>query len=253
MENNLDIYRFEYFSQSYAPLGRVEQEKLKQKVMSQLSQQLTEVDELVFAKELIDQYFSYLRLSPNPQIIVSNSLKFDLLLSQIARLFNRQNLFFHLAVDPKKVIPSNDDKTYNLLPEQFEILGDLPYISCLILGPDFIVNRKDLAGLLDALNRDGHFFSFAGNELTVKRLGQTKGILGSSEQAQALNDDFKNQLTRIKNLDLQARLEAILALEADYFRYSDYLDLTGRDLIEEINQVKNAVLSDLTQGGSFYA
>lgn len=253
MKNDLDIYRFEYFSQSYAPLGRVEQEKLKKKVMSQLSQQITEVGELVFAKELIDQYFSYLRSSPSPQIIVSNSLKFDLLLSQIAHLFNRQNLFFHLAVDPKKVIPSNDDKTYNLLPEQFEVLEDLPYISCLILGPDFIVNRKDLAGLLDTLNRDGHFFSFAGNELMVKRLGQTKGILGSSEQAQTLNDDFKNQLTRIKNLDLRAKLEAILALEADYFRYSDYLDLTGYDLIEEINQLKNAVLSDLTQGGSFYA
>lgn len=253
IKNKLDKYRFEYFSQSYSPLGRINQEKLKQQVVNQLTKLISDGAELVFVKKLIDQYFDYLKLSASPQIIVSNSPQYDLLLSQIAHIFNKENLFFHLAADARQVIPSDDDKTYNLLPEQFAVLGDLPYISCLILGPAFTVEQNDLTWLLDKLNRDGHFFSLTGDDLVVKRLGQTKGILGSSEQASELKADFKVRLSELENLEPQAKLEAILALEADYFRYTDYLDVSGRELIVEINQVKNELLSALSQRGDFNA
>ncbi|MDY4064254.1 MAG: hypothetical protein SOY59_01180 [Ligilactobacillus agilis] len=253
MENNLDIYRFEYFSKSYSPLGRIGQEQLREQVMCNLVSQLSNPAELAFAKKLIDQYFSYLRLSAQPQIIVSNSTKYDELLSQIAHVFNKRNLFFHLAADSTQVIPTNDDKTYNLLPEQFAVLGDLPYISCVIFGPAFTVSDQDLTSLLTKLNRDGHFFSIAENTLSIKRLGQAKSILGSSEQAQALEADFKARLSELASLEPAAKLAAILILEADYFRQSDYLNEAGHDLIVEINQVKNQTLSDLTQEVEFDA
>lgn len=251
MENNLDIYRFEYFSQSYSPLGRIGQEKLRKQVIDNLVSQLSDSAELSFAKKLINQYFSYLRLSAQPQIIVSNNPKYDVLLSQIARFFNKHNLFFHLAADATQVIPTNDDKTYNLLPEQFNVLVDLPYVSCLILGPAFTIGEQDLASLLVKLNRDGHFFSITENNLSIKRLGQEKGILGSSEQAKVLEDAFKVRLKESKNLEPKAKLAAILSLEADYFRQSDYLNQAGHDLIVEINQLKNEILSDLSQEGEF--
>lgn len=253
MENNLDIYRFEYFSKSYSPLGRIGQEQLREQVMCNLVSQLSNPAELAFTKKLIDQYFSYLRLSAQPQIIVSNNPKYDVLLSQIAHIFNKRNLFFHLAADSTQVIPTNDDKTYNLLPEQFAVLGDLPYISCVIFGPAFTVSDQDLASLLAKLNRDGHFFSIAENALSIKRLGQAKSILGSSEQAQALEADFKARLSELASLEPAAKLAAILTLEADYFRQSDYLNEAGHDLIVEINQVKNQTLSDLTQEVEFDA
>lgn len=170
-----------------------------------------------------------------------------MLLSQIAHIFNKRNLFFHLAADSTQVIPINDDKTHNLLPEQFAVLGDLPYISCVIFGPAFTVSDRDLTNLLTKLNRDGHFFSIAENTLSIKRLGQAKSILGSSEQAQALEADFKAGLSELASLEPEAKLAAILTLEADYFRQSDYLNEAGHDLIGEINQVKNQTLSDLTQ------
>lgn len=99
------------------------------------------------------------------------------------------------------------------------------------------------------LNRDGHFFSIVENTLSIKRLGQAKNILGSSEQAQALEADFKARLSELASLEPAA----ILTLEADYFRQSDYLNEDGHDLIVEINQVKNQTLSDLTQEVEFDA
>ncbi|KRM64637.1 hypothetical protein FC14_GL001777 [Ligilactobacillus agilis DSM 20509] len=48
-------------------------------------------------------------------------------------------------------------------------------------------------------------------------------------------------------MEPEAKLAAILTLEADYFRQSDYLNKAEHDLIVEINQVKNQTLSDLTQ------
>ena len=103
------------------------------------------------------------------------------------------------------------------------------------------------------LNRDGHFFSIVENTLSIKRLGQAKSILGSKEQAQALEADFKARLSELASLEPAARLAAILTLEADYFRQSDYLNEAGHDLIVEINQVKNQTLSDLTQEVEFDA
>ena len=89
--------------------------------------------------------------------------------------------------------------------------------------------------------------------MSIKRLGQAKSILGSSEQARALEADFKARLSELASLEPAARLAAILTLEADYFRQSDYLNEAGHDLIGEINQVKNQTLSDLTQEVEFDA
>ena len=95
---NLDYYRFEYYSQSYSPLGRIKQDELYQQVLEYLRQQLKAPTEFSLAKRLITQYFSYLRSSPSPQIIVANSHKFDALLSQIAHTFNNQNLLVKLVL-----------------------------------------------------------------------------------------------------------------------------------------------------------
>lgn len=54
IKNKLDKYRFEYFSQSYSPLGRINQEKLKQQVVNQLTKLISDGAELVFVKKLID-------------------------------------------------------------------------------------------------------------------------------------------------------------------------------------------------------
>lgn len=89
--------------------------------------------------------------------------------------------------------------------------------------------------------------------MSNKRLGQAKSILGSSEQAQALEADFKAKLSKLASLEPEDKLAAILTLEADYFRQSDYLNEAGHDLIVEINQVKNQTLSDLTQEVGFDA
>ena len=127
-KTNLDHYRFEYYSQSYSPLGRIKQDKLYHSVLEYLGQQLKAPTEFSLAKRLITQYFSYLRSSPSPQIIVANSLKFDALLSQIAHAFNNQNLFFHLAINQNQTIASTNQQTYNLLPQQWDTLNQLPYI-----------------------------------------------------------------------------------------------------------------------------
>lgn len=242
---NLDYYRFEYYSQSYSPLGRVEQTKLYQQVLEYFSQQLKIPTEFSLAKKLITQYFSYLRSSPSPQIIVANSFKFDAPLSQIAHAFNQQNLFFHLATNQNQIIASDSQQTYNLLPQQWDTLNQLPYISSLILGPDFSFDAPSLATLKAKLNRDGHLFKLTATELHLERLGQTKGILGTEKQAQELRTDFNKRLQSLTMLTNKEKLAAILALEADYYRYYDYLDLAGVELIKQINQLKNETLSSL--------
>ena len=242
---NLDYYRFEYYSQSYSPLGRIKQDELYQQVLEYLRHQLKAPTEFSLAKRLITQYFSYLRSSPSPQIIVANSLKFDAPLSQIAHAFNHQNLFFHLTTNQKQTIASTNQQTYNLLPQQWDTLNQLPYISSLILGSDFSFDAASLAALKAKLNRDGHLFKLTTTELHLQRLGQTKGILGTESQAQELRTDFNRRLELLTTLTTEDKLAAILALEADYYRYYDYLDLASIELIEQINQLKNETLSTL--------
>lgn len=249
---NLDYYRFEYYSQSYSPLGRIKQDELYQQVLEYLRQQLKAPTEFSLAKRLITQYFSYLRSSPSPQIIVANSHKFDALLSQIAHTFNNQNLFFHLTTNQKQTIASTNQQTYNLLPQQWDTLNQLPYISSLILGPDFSFDAASLAALKAKLNRDGHLFELTATELHLERLGQTKGILGTEKQAQELRTDFNRRLELLTTLTTEDKLAAILALEADYYRYYDYLDLASVELIEQINQLKNETLSALSKEESWW-
>ena len=244
-KTNLDYYRFEYYGQSYSPLGRIKQDELYQQVLEYLRHQLKAPTEFSLAKRLITQYFSYLRSSPSPQIIVANSHKFDALLSQIAHTFNNQNLFFHLTTNQKQTIASTNQQTYNLLPQQWDSLNQLPYISSLILGSDFSFDAASLAALKAKLNRDGHLFELTATELNFQRLGQTKGILGSESQAQELRTDFNRRLELLTTLTTEDKLAAILALEADYYRYYDYLDLASVELIEQINQLKNETLSIL--------
>lgn len=251
-KTNLDYYRFEYYSQSYSPLGRIKQDGLYQDVLEYLCQQLKAPTEFSLAKRLMTQYFSYLRSSPSPQIIVANSLKFDTLLSQIAHAFNNQNLFFHLAINQNQTIASDNQQTYNLLPQQWDTLNQLPYISSLIIGPDFSFDAPSLAALKAKLNRDGHLFKLTTTELNFQRLGQTKGILGSESQAQELRADFNRRLELLTNLTAKEKLKAILALEADYYRYYDYLDLASVELIEQINQLKNETLSTLSKEESWW-
>ena len=73
------------------------------------------------------------------------------------------------------------------------------------------------------------------------------------DRLDALEADFKARLSELASLEPEAKLAAILTLEADYFRQSDYLNEAGHDLIGEINQVKNQTLSDLTQEVEFDA
>lgn len=249
---NLDYYRFEYYSQSYSPLGRIKQDELYQQVLEYLCQQLKAPTEFSLAKRLITQYFSYLRSSSSPQIIVANSYKFDALLSQIAHTFNNQNLFFHLTTNQKQTIASTNQQTYNLLPQQWDTLNQLPYISSLILGSDFSLDAPSLDALKAKLNRDGHLFELTATELQLERLGQTKGILGTESQAQELRTDFNRRLELLTTLTAEDKLKAILALEADYYRYYDYLDLASVELIEQINQLKNETLSSLSKEESWW-
>lgn len=249
---NLDYYRFEYYSQSYSPLGRVEQDKLYQTVLEYLRQHFKTPTEFNLAKKLITQYFSYLRSSPSPQIIVANSHKFDALLSQIAHAFNNQNLFFHLAINQNQTIAGANQQTYNLLPQQWDTLNQLPYISSLILGPDFNFDAASLDALKAKLNRDGHLFELTATELHLERLGQTKGILGIESQAQELRTDFNRRLELLTTLTAEDKLKAILSLEADYYRYYDYLDLASVELIEQINRLKNETLSALSKEESWW-
>lgn len=244
---NLDYFRFEYYSQSSSPLGRIKQDELYQQVLEYLRQQLKAPTEFSLAKRLITQYFSYLRSSSSPQIIVANSYKFDALLSQIAHTFNNQNLFFHLTTNQKQTIANTNQQTYNLLPQQWDTLNQLPYISSLILGSDFSFDAPSLAALKAKLNRDGHLFELTATELQLERLGQTKGILGTESQAQELRTDFNRRLELLTTLTAEDKLKAILALEADYYRYYDYLDLASVELIEQINQLKNETLSSLSK------
>ena len=246
-KTNLDYYRFEYYSQSYSPLGRIKQDELYQQVLEYLRQQLKAPTEFSLAKRLITQYFSYLRSSPSPQIIVANSHKFDALLSQIAHAFNNQNLFFHLAINQNQIIANDNQQTYNLLPQQWNSLNQLPYISSLILGPDFNFDAASLDALKAKLNRDGHLFELTATELNFQRLGQTKGILGSESQAQELRTDFNRRLELLTTLTAKEKLKGILTLEADYYRYYDYLDLASVELIEQINRLKNETLSALAK------